>query len=219
MNSDALLAYLKIISFSSLRDPMDIIADLQEYALLLEKWQKIQNLVSRETLSDLWHRHFFDSLQIMDILFPQDRVLVDIGSGGGLPAIPIAIAYKPQTIEYHLIESNKRKVSFLKTVGRELNISVEIHGVRAEQISKDLIPQVDVVTSRATAPLKRLFEIVYPLSTKATRCIFHKGVDYSVELDESRANWQFDVIDIPSKTSNDSVILDIRNLEKRSTGV
>lgn len=215
LQSDCVLKFLEMGCYSSLRNSIDIIDDLTVYGALLEKWQKIQNLVSRETLSDLWERHFLDSLQIIELLVPDDCTLVDFGSGGGLPAIPVAIAYKPRTIDYHLIESNKRKVSFLKTVGRELDLNIHVHGIRVEQLGDDVLPQVDVITSRATAPLLRLFELAHPLINTKTRCLFHKGVDYSEELDDSRANWHFDVISYSSRTSDASVILDIRNLEKR----
>ncbi len=215
MNSDEVLKYLQTVSKSKLRCSEEIIEDLIKFGILLAKWQNVQNLVSRETLSDLWQRHFLDSLQVIELFDSKNEIIVDFGSGGGLPAIPIAIAYKQGALEYHLIESNKRKVSFLKTVGRTLDLNIKVHGLRVEEFCRDEIPPIDVITSRATAPLTRLFELAYPLVTAKTRLLFHKGADSSEELDESRANWHFDVISYSSKTSDAGVILEIQNLQKR----
>ena len=206
---------MESFSASDLRSPQDIVNDLLRYEILLKKWQKVQNLVSRETLNDLWYRHFLDSLQLIEHLTEQDRSLVDLGSGGGLPAIPVVIALKSRSIDYNLVESNKRKVSFLKTVGRELDLPIQVQSERIENLDPHIIPQIDIITSRATAPLIRLFELSYPLLSKTTRFLLHKGVDYRKELDESRANWRFDVVYNASKTSDVGVILDIKNLEKR----
>ncbi len=214
MNSDEVLKYLQTISNPRIRCPADIIDDLTKFGMLLTKWQNVQNLVSRETLSDLWKRHFLDSLQIIELLDSKDEVLVDFGSGGGLPAIPISIAYRQGALEYHLIESNKRKASFLKTVRRTLDLNIKVHGLRVEEFCHNEISHIDVITSRATASLARLFELAYPLVTAKTRLLFHKGVDSSEELDESRANWHFDVISYSSKTSEAGVILEIQNLQK-----
>ena len=75
--------------------PQDaVIADLESYAALMLKWQTVQNLVSRETLDEVWTRHFADSLQVLKLLRPTDKLIVDMGSGGGFPALPLAIALK-----------------------------------------------------------------------------------------------------------------------------
>jgi len=63
-------------------------ADLESYAKLLGKWQAVQNLVSRETLGQVWTRHFADSLQVLALTKPSDRLFLDFGSGGGFPALP-----------------------------------------------------------------------------------------------------------------------------------
>ena len=76
------------------RPAADVAKDLESYAQLLHKWQAVQNLVSRETLNDVWNRHFVDSLQILSLLKQDDVAFLDLGSGGGLPALPLAIALK-----------------------------------------------------------------------------------------------------------------------------
>src|SRR5688500_18729537 len=98
------------------------IADLESYAQLLRKWQAVQNLVSRETLNHVWARHFADSLQILPLLRDGDHNFMDLGSGGGFPALPLAIALKGGPQRFVLVEPNGRKASFLRTVARELGL-------------------------------------------------------------------------------------------------
>ena len=94
---------------------MDIAADLESFAGLLAKWQRVQNLVSRET-DELWDRHVADSLQLLKYYRGESSVL-DLGSGGGFPAIPMAIALKDQRVDFTLVESSAKKTAFLRTVG------------------------------------------------------------------------------------------------------
>jgi 16S rRNA (guanine527-N7)-methyltransferase len=91
------------------RSHNEVAADLESYAQLLAKWQPVQNLVSRETLNDVWSRHFADSLQVLKLLKADDRAFLDLGSGGGLPALPLAIALKSPNHHFTLIEPNDEK--------------------------------------------------------------------------------------------------------------
>ena len=61
-------------------------ADLERFAALLIKWNAVQNLVSRETIGELWPRHIADSLQLTRFLRDTDRDILDLGSGGGFPS-------------------------------------------------------------------------------------------------------------------------------------
>ncbi len=191
-----------------------IVEDLEKYEILLHKWQNIQNLVSRETLNEIWHRHFYDSLQLFGHIKSDDLVIVDFGSGGGFPIIPIAIASTPGMRTCYLVESNKRKASFLRTVSRELGLKLHIHDGRAEEFTLPASVKVDVITSRATSALDNLLGFSYPLWNDTTRALFHKGAEFGAELCKARANWQFDMVSIPSKTNSSSVILDISCLER-----
>src|SRR5690606_27442559 len=108
--------------------------DLESYAQLLKKWQAVQNLVSRETLDAVWSRHFADSLQMLPLLTASDKQFLDLGSGGGFPALPLAIALKGPNHQFTLVEPTSRKVSFLRTVARELGLSVTVDGRRSQDI-------------------------------------------------------------------------------------
>jgi 16S rRNA (guanine527-N7)-methyltransferase len=188
-------------------------ADLRHYEALLRKWQPAQNLVSRETLDELWPRHFIDSLQLLPLIY-EAKTFLDLGSGGGFPALPLAIALKDDNRTWILSEANARKTSFLRTVARELQLPVKVTTARAESLdSRETQP--DVFTSRALAPLTQLCAWIAPLMQPGSRAVLHKGREYGEEIAAARVEWLFDVLETPSRTHPASVILTLRNIERR----
>lgn len=194
----------------------DVVKDLESYAALLQKWQSVQNLVSRETLGSIWDRHFADSLQVLSLFRPSDQLFFDLGSGGGFPALPLAIACKGTDRQFVLIEPTARKVSFLRAVARELDLAVTVIGSRSDQIDSRETPQPDVITSRALAALPQLCEWMLPFWCAKTRAILHKGREHGDEIAESRSDWQFDVVVRQSDLESSGVILEITNLSRGS---
>lgn len=208
----------RILPYASLfgRDATAVIDDLESYARILQKWQHIQNLVSRETLPDLWARHFADSLQLLKYLRLGDAHFIDLGSGGGFPALPLAIATKGQGRHFTLLEPNARKVSFLRTVTRELGLDVEVIGARSDEFDSRETTTFDIITSRALAALPTLCSWMRPHFSHKTRALLHKGREHVDELAETRARWQLDVLIHPSETDPGGVILEIANLSGQS---
>jgi 16S rRNA (guanine527-N7)-methyltransferase len=193
----------------------DVASDLESFAQLLGRWQRVQNLVSRETLADVWTRHIADSLQLLKYTAGATRVL-DLGSGGGFPAVPMAIAIKSGEVEFVLVEPNARKASFLRAAARDLKLDLRVETARAE----DMVPREtfpDVITSRALAPLGQLLRLALPFFGSKTRAILHKGREHVEELAESAALWHYDVIAHKSDTDPSSVLLEIWNLRLRSS--
>lgn len=194
----------------------NVAADLESYAQLLRKWQAVQNLVSRETLDQVWSRHFADSLQVLPLLHTDDHAFLDFGSGGGLPALPLAIALKSPNHHFTLIEPNGRKVSFLRTVARELGLVVTVEGSRSDQIdSRETVPP-DVITSRALASLPQLCNWIKPFFAPQTRAILHKGREHVEELAETATRWDYDVLVTQSDTDASGVLLTLTNLRAKS---
>jgi 16S rRNA (guanine527-N7)-methyltransferase len=187
-----------------------VAADLERFATLLIKWNTTYNLVSRETLGELWPRHIEDSLQLLPLIRPSDVVLLDLGSGGGFPAVPLAIALRRTHI---LVEPIGKKASFLKAVSRELGLDLKVETSRAENLGD--LPPVDVMTSRALARLHNLLPLLARFWGPATRAILHKGREYSEELAESRAEWQYDVLVTQSRTDPSGVLLVLSNLSRK----
>lgn len=199
------------------RDLVDVVSDLESFAALLTKWQAVQNLVSRETLKDVWTRHFADSLQVMKLLSSEDNLILDLGSGGGFPALPLAIAGKGGTRRFVLVEPNGRKVSFLRTVARELDLAVSVFDKRSDEIDSRETGVPDVITSRALASLPQLCSMAAPFFGPHTRAIFHKGREHVEELVESSAVWHHDVLPTASDTDPLGVLLELKNLRLKIT--
>lgn len=190
--------------------------DLESFARLLAKWNRVQNLVSRETLSAVWTRHVADSLQLLRLL-DDAHVILDLGSGGGFPALPLAVALKGSDVTFLLVEPNARKVSFLRTVARELGLAVSVEGRRAEAIDSRETAPPDVITARAVTPLAPLLTLAQPFFGPNTRALFHKGREHVDELLESAALWQHDVVIHRSDTDPSGVLLEISNLRLRNS--
>lgn len=193
-----------------------VIADLESYARLLEKWQRVQNLVSRETLTVLWSRHFSDSLQLLRFVRPADRRFLDLGSGGGFPALPLAIATKSGEKHFKLVEPTARKVSFLRTVARELDLPVTVIGRRAEQVDSRETGPVDVITARALADLPVLCRLAAPFFSAETRLLVHKGREYREELARLTGLWHCTVNVAPSDIEGGGVVVEISDLRLKS---
>jgi 16S rRNA (guanine527-N7)-methyltransferase len=210
-SAEALAAVGPFAQFCS-RPAADVAADLERFRELLTKWQPAQNLVSRETLASFWTRHVADSLQLLPLIRPSDQHFVDLGSGGGLPGIPLALALQRSHV---LVESNSRKASFLRAVIRELALPATVDSERIEDFVSRETP--DVITARALAPLPALLGLAAPLSGPTTRAIFHKGREYREELQQAAARWTFDVLQYQSAIAPDSVLLEIANLRPKSS--
>jgi len=192
----------------SLRD------DLEHYAALLRKWNAVQNLVSRETLAEIWPRHIEDSLQLVPLLRPHDRQIIDLGSGGGLPAIPMAIASRETERRFTLVEPVAKKASFLRAVARELALPVTVESVRAEQI--DSRETFDVVTSRALAALPKLLGYGVDFLRPGGHMLLLKGRTFREEMALAAQLFDFDVIVHPSSTDPEAAILEISNPRAKS---
>ena len=194
------------------RDVEAVAADLDSFSELLTKWNRTQNLVSRET-DELWERHIGDSLQLVRFVRPTDRHCVDLGSGGGFPALPLAVALKGTGRGHLLIEANVKKSSFLRAAIRELGLDARVENSRAETITLPSPP--DLVTARAVAPLDVLIGLSAPLLAAGGRALFHKGREYDEELRVAADHWRFDMVRHASDTDPEAVMLDIQNISPR----
>jgi 16S rRNA (guanine527-N7)-methyltransferase len=134
------------IAALGLQLPADAVARLLDYQTLLEHWNAAYNLTAVREPADMITRHLLDSLAILP--FVQGATLVDLGTGPGLPGIPLAIAAPGR--EILLVDSNGKKVRFLREAIRTLQLT----GVRAVQQRVEDVPgQFDCVTARAFASL------------------------------------------------------------------
>lgn len=173
---------------------------LKIYEELLLKWQKVQNLVSPSTLDEIWHRHFADSAQLVPLV-GNARTIMDLGSGGGFPALVLAILLAEEGgRSMHLVEANGRKCGFLREVVRQTGLSemsacgfsVEIHNARIEEFADSLHGfKADLITARALAPLSALLALAQPFFSTSSRALFLKGRDLESEIEQARRDFSF----------------------------
>ena len=106
----------------------ETITSLKKYEDILIEANKTLNLIGNSTIKDIWTRHFLDSVQVIDFIDENDKMLVDLGSGAGFPGLVLAIALKDRKIplKIKLIEKSPKKVKFLKKIIDELHLNVEI---------------------------------------------------------------------------------------------
>ncbi len=189
---------------------------LDRYVELLLRWQTKINLVSPSTLRELWTRHVADSLQLIP-LAPQARIWADLGSGGGFPGMPIALAGEAET-RVHLVESNGKKAAFLREAVRVTGARAVVHQERAEKFGESCAETVHVVTARAVAPLKTLCDQAFPVLRRGAIGLFPKGQDVDAELTHAAKYWRLDASTVPSKTDPAGSIVVIRSLEPIGNG-
>jgi 16S rRNA (guanine527-N7)-methyltransferase len=182
-------------------------ARLQAYVALLGQWNSRINLISRNTMSDVWRRHILDSAQLYPFLPPRTQVVADLGSGAGLPGLILAAMGVPQI---HLIESDQRKCAFLREAARVMDVPVTIHAKRIEQVSGFT---VDVITARALASLDQLIEISGPFRKRETLCLFLKGENAAEELAVAQARWRMKSERLPSLSDASGTILKLESIE------
>jgi 16S rRNA (guanine527-N7)-methyltransferase len=197
--------------------PRETIHRLVRYAELLTEWQTHHNLVSTKTLPHLWDRHFADSAQVL-ALAPDAKVWLDLGSGAGFPGLVVAILKANHaSFVMHLVESTTKKCAFLAEVAKATTAPVEIHCMRVEELSRTATSlKPDIVTARALAPLPHLLELAAPWLERGARGLFLKGRDAAKEIESARKRFDFTCKLHPSVTANDSVIVEIGDLAKRS---
>ena len=188
---------------------------LRDYESLIQKWNPSINLVAKSTLSHIWNRHIVDSAQVYYAASAElSGNCTDIGSGGGLPAIVIAILAQgaDKQVQMTMVESDKRKSVFLRTAIRELGLNNA--NVVNERIENVQIPVSKFISARALAPLTELFGFAEKLSDDKTTFLFQKGKNWLSEIGIAQNHWSFDYEAIKSETDSNAVILKIRGLSR-----
>ena len=197
--------------FSDLNVSRETYDALKAYQRLLEKWTTRINLISKLTREDVWARHICDSAQVMALASTHAAHWIDIGSGGGLPGLVVAILAKEfnPKLRVTLIESDQRKAVFLRTVVRQLQLNATVQAERIEAVGP---LKADVISARALADLNDLLRLTHPFMSQNTQCLFMKGKNWSKEVKEAEKSWQFQAERFISKTNHEAVILSVRNV-------
>ncbi len=157
--------------------------NLQGYINLIEEWNKKLNLISYKNKQELIINHILDSLSIVEVFsLDNEEIIVDLGTGSGLPGIPLSIIYPHK--KFYLVESKKKYIMFLKKVIETLNLkNISLFYGRMEDFSK-IKCEVDIILNRAVGDIKKVFNIVLPFTKVNSKVIFYKGMTVFYELNK-----------------------------------
>ena len=164
------------------------------YLSLLVKWNSVYNLTSIRDPQDMVKQHLLDSLSIVHA-FTQAKNILDVGSGGGLPGIILAIVF-PQ-VSITLIDTVHKKTAFLTQVKTELALkNVTVHTGRVELFGvENTVEKFDVITSRAFSELHHFIEWSHHLLAENGRFLAMKGVLPDQEIERLPQGWQVESIE------------------------
>ncbi|MCF3974345.1 16S rRNA (guanine(527)-N(7))-methyltransferase RsmG [Paracoccus salsus] len=184
---------------------------LAAYESLIIRWNARINLVAPSTIANLRDRHIQDCLQIARHAQPDGGLWADLGSGGGLPGIVLAIVFAHTRTEFNLIESDQRKAAFLRTVIRELGLSRATVLPRRIEDVKPL--KAAYVSARALAPLPRLMAYLMQHMAHDGEAWVMKGQRWQEELQAAKVEWNFNAEILPSQTMTGAAILKINGVQ------
>ena len=181
---------------------------LRVFEATLIKWQRTINLISKSTIKDIWFRHLLDSSQLYPFISNIKGNIFDFGSGAGFPGLVLAIMGHKKIC---LVESDQKKCTFLREVAMLCETEVSIFNTRIENLEyKD----VDLIMSRALAPLSKLIDYVELFIDKSPsnkklfpNMLFLKGKSYKQEISDLHKNKNLFFYEYPSLTDKYGKIL------------
>ena len=185
--------------------------ELQQFVEFVLKWQRTVNLIAPSTVPEIWERHVVDSAQLIKYIPQETKVLADMGSGGGFPAIVLAIINKVigGSIEcFYLIESDVKKSIFLREAARVFDLPVQVINERLEKVT---LQGVDVVTARALKTIDELLVLGRGIIESKTVCLFLKGERVDDELAQN--THKCCIKKLPSCTHKKACILKIGGIQ------
>ena len=166
---------------------------LKDFMQILLEWNQKINLVSKNAEKELELRHVLDSLQLINYIRDDAKLLVDVGSGSGFPGIVLAIACQEKfpAMKIVLIESITKKTVYLKDVCQRLNLqNAEVVNNRVENV---VFKNVDYITARAVASVDKILACTIGLCSKNTEYVLPKGHTGMAELEEAEKKWKMTI--------------------------
>ena len=210
----------EIIKKYSLLDKLNVsretCLDFEKFISMIIDKNKEINLISEKTaINDIIRkRHVIDTAQVIDFVDLNSNTTCDLGTGGGMPGIIIAIMFKnlKKRMKVNLYEKSHHKSSFLREVSRELNLDTEV-------IQKDIFEISELksgtIMARAFKPMSVVLELVQKNFYSYKNLILFMGKNGKQTLKENLKNWDFDYSEKKSLTSVDSFLLNIKNIKKK----
>jgi 16S rRNA (guanine527-N7)-methyltransferase len=170
-------------------DPGDV-EQIGRYLAMLVQTNKQFNLTAVDDPAAVWMRHAVDALTLVPLLaeLPQDAQVIDVGSGGGVPGVPLAICMPH--VRFTLLEPTGKKAAFLKSVAETLGLgNVRVISDRAERVGQDKArhrEKYDAAVARAVGAMNQLAELMVPLVRQGGVILAIKGAKADEELAAAR---------------------------------
>ena len=214
MEDDSLKNYSKLDRLNVSRETC---LDFEKFISMIESKNKLINIISKKSSEngDIRQRHIIDSAQAIEFIDLNDNTTCDLGSGGGMPGIVIAIMAKnlKKNIKINLFEKSYHKSSFLKEVSKELNLQTE---VIQEDVFKIREISSGTIMARAFKPMPIVLDLVYKNFNKYKNLILFMGKSGKKILSQTLKDWDFEYKEKRSLTSDDSFLLSIKNIKKKN---
>ena len=213
MDNIILNSYSKISNLNVSRETCNEFEDLIS---MIQKKNEHINIISRNIYEKkaIRDRHIIDSAQIIDIIDLNSNTTCDLGTGGGMPGLIVAIVMKKlnNKMKINLFEKSYHKCAFLKEVSKKLNLNTDI-------IQKDIFTVKNIETgtimSRAFKPMPIILDLVNQNFKKYKNIIFFMGSTGRKILNDTLKEWDLDYEEKKSLTSEESFILNIKNIKKK----
>ena len=214
MDQEILNSYTRLNGLNVSRETF---LDFESYiSLVLEKNRNI-NLISKKTATkqSIIDRHIIDSAQIIDFIDFNSNTTTDLGSGGGMPGIIIAIMLKnmKNKMNVHLYEKSHHKSHFLKEVSQKLNLNTRVF---QKNIFEKKNLKTGTIMSRAFKPMPIVLDLVYENFSKYKNLIFFMGKSGKKIFEKSKDDWSLEYIEKKSLTNEDSFLLNIKKISKKN---
>ena len=214
MDNVILNYYSKITGLNVSRETCNELESL--ISMILEKNKQI-NIISKKTCEKdaVRERHIIDSAQIVDFVDLNSNTTTDLGTGGGMPGLIVAIIMKKlkNSMKINLYEKSYHKCVFLKEVSKKLKLNTEV-------IQKDIFKlnniETGTVMSRAFKPMPIILKLVSQNFKKYKNVIFFMGDKGRKIFNDALQEWELDYEEKKSLTNNDSFILNIKNIKKKN---
>ena len=195
--------------------PRETFIDFESYISMLKKKNEEINIISKETAKNevIRERHITDSAQIIEFVDLNSKIITDIGSGGGLPGIIISIIIKnlKSSTKVRMYEKSHHKSTFLRKVSRDLKLNTEII---KQNIFETQNLESGTIMARAFKPLPVVIDLVYKNFNSYKNLILFMGKNGEKILEETLKIWDFNFEKKKSITSEDSFLLNIKNIKK-----
>ena len=190
--------------------------ELESLISMIQKKNQEINIISKKSSKkkDIRQRHIVDSAQIIDFVDLKSNTTSDLGTGGGMPGLIIAILMKKlkNSMKIKLYEKSYHKCVFLKDVSKKLELNTEI-------IQKDIFKikniETGTIMSRAFKPMPIILDLVQKNFVKYKNIILFMGKSGRKILNDTLKIWDLEYEEKKSLTSQDSFLLNIKNMEKK----